>query len=101
MPRIHKWHAFNHTTNATASSAIDCGPNCDALVIKNTDASITVWITLSKDVEVAATTTCPNSFPLAAGESLHLEGLDFQWVSMIAASGTPVVKGLAYCRTGD
>jgi hypothetical protein len=101
MPVIHGWYTFNHTTNAVASSTVDCGPNRDALLIKNTDSSITIWFTLSKDVEVAATAACPNSFPLAAGESLQLEGLDYRYITFISASGTPIVKGIAYNRTGD
>lgn len=100
MAAIHGWYPFNFTAAVTAGT-VDCGPNRDSLVIKNTDASITVWFTLSKDTLVVATAAAPNSFPLAAGESMHLEGLDYRWVSIIAASGTPVVKGLAYNRTGD
>lgn len=101
MPTIHGWYTFNHTTNAVAATYIDCGANRDSLLIKNTDSTITIWFNLSKDTPVAATAAAPNAFPLAGGESIQMEGLDYQWISFIAASGTPVVKGIAYNRTGD
>lgn len=101
MPAIHGWYTFNTTLNATASSTIDCGTGRRCLILKNTDSSIVIWYTLSTAPEVAATASCPNSFPLAAGESVHYEGLDFRYITAIAASGTPVLKGHAFNRSGD
>lgn len=101
MAAIHGWYAFNTTLGNAASTTIDCGTGRRCLILKNTDSSITIWFTLSSKSEVAATASAPNSFPLAAGESLHLEGLDFRYVTAIGASGTPVLKGLAFNRSGD
>ena len=101
MPVIHGWVTFEYTLNATASSTIDLGPGKKCLILKNTDSAIMIWYTLSNKPEVAAVAATPTSFGLAQGESVHYEGIDFQYVTAIAASGTPVLKGQVWCRTGD
>jgi hypothetical protein len=84
--------AIIHAQNTLSTTAEALGAPASGLVrqlhIKNTDASIIVYVGNSADV------TSSTGFPIAAGATLVLEGVDPKAVYMIAASGTPVVAWL-------
>jgi len=95
MATITGWAPFN-IGSKNASQCWDLGHICNALTIKNTDASILIWIRLGLTPETAAAQPdgANASFPLAAGESLSLTNIRCRHIAHIAASGAPVLKGL-------
>ena len=86
--------AFNEnnaqvTTSTTAGTLVVANRKRRSVLIRNTDATITVYIG-------KATVTAGNGMPLKAGESVVVDTTAL--LQVIAASGTPVV---AYLETYD
>jgi hypothetical protein len=94
---IHGWSPF-YIGSKTTSQSWDLGHMVNRIVIKNTDAAITIWIRLSEAPETAAATSggANASFPLAASESIEFRGTRLRYVNHISASGTPALKGVGY-----
>lgn len=70
------------TASTSAATLIAARATRRSCLIKNTDATITVYIG-------AATVTAGNGMPLKAGESVSISAVTL--VQVIAASGSPVV----------
>lgn len=77
------------TATTTAGTLKTATATRRSIMIKNTDAAITVYIG-------AATVTAANGVPLKAGESIAVDTTAL--IQVISASGTPVV---AYMETSD
>lgn len=75
--------------STTAGTLIAARATRRSVTIRNTDATITVYIG-------AATVTAGNGMPLKAGESINIDSVAL--IQVLAASGTPAV---AYIETYD
>lgn len=98
MP-ITGWAPYEFATGTTAQS-YDLGHKVNRIILKNTDASIRIWFSLSEFPETVVASSTPGiairAYPLDAGESIEYVGIRCRYVNTIAVSGNPVMKVSGY-----